>query len=149
MVSRPFSRSAWLIAYTLVVTLLCIFVFTGNGLMDTVAFVALLVPLFLASDFDKTDPRVGGLVLAFVLLCALPVIGMRNTFYLDVAIQVGIFAVLALGLNIVVGFAGLLDLGFVAFFAVGAYLWAIVSSPHGAALLGAGFRCKVMRSSSS
>ena len=57
MVSRPFSRSAWLIAYTLVVTLLCIFVFTGNGLMDTVAFVALLVPLFMASDFDKTDPQ--------------------------------------------------------------------------------------------
>jgi branched-chain amino acid transport system permease protein len=132
-------RSAWLIAYTLVVTLLCVFVFTGNGLVDTVAFLALLVPLFIASDLNKTDPRIGRPVLAFVLLCALPLIGMRNTFYLDVAIQVGIFAVLALGLNIVVGFAGLLDLGFIAFFAVGAYLWAIVSSPHGAALLGSGF----------
>ncbi|MGY8678926.1 branched-chain amino acid ABC transporter permease [Bradyrhizobium sp. UFLA05-153] len=132
-------RSAWLIAYTLVVTLLCVLVFTGNGLIDTVAFLALLAPLFIASDFDKCDPRVGMPVLAFVLLCALPLVGMRNTFYLDVAIQVGIFAVLALGLNIVVGFAGLLDLGFIAFFAVGAYLWAIVSSPHGAALLGTGF----------
>ena len=46
---------------------------------------------------------------------------------------------LALGLNIVVGFAGLLDLGFIAFFAVGAYLWAILSSPHGGQLLGAWF----------
>jgi branched-chain amino acid transport system permease protein len=37
---------------------------------------------------------------------------------------------LALGLNIVVGFAGLLDLGYVAFFAVGAYTYALLSSPH-------------------
>ncbi len=37
---------------------------------------------------------------------------------------------LALGLNIVVGFAGLLDLGYVAFYAVGAYLYAILASPH-------------------
>ena len=41
----------------------------------------------------------------------------------------GIFIALALGLNIVVGLAGLLDLGYVAFFAVGAYSWAIVGSP--------------------
>jgi ABC-type branched-subunit amino acid transport system permease subunit len=37
---------------------------------------------------------------------------------------------LALGLNIVVGYAGLLDLGYVAFFAVGAYLFALLGSPH-------------------
>ena len=37
---------------------------------------------------------------------------------------------LALGLNIVVGYAGLLDLGYVAFYAVGAYLYALLSSPH-------------------
>ena len=104
-------RSLGLIVYTLAITLLCVFVFTGNALIDTVAFLALLAPLFVASDFDKVDPRVGVPVLAFVLLCALPIVGMHNTFYLDVAIQVGIFAVLALGLNIVVGFAGLLDLG--------------------------------------
>jgi branched-chain amino acid transport system permease protein len=132
-------RSLGLIIYTLAMTLLCVFVFTGNALIDTVAFLALLAPLFLASDFDKIDARIGVPVLAFVLLCALPIVGMHNTFYLDVAIQVGIFAVLALGLNIVVGFAGLLDLGFIAFFAVGAYLWAIPSSHHGAGLLGAGF----------
>jgi branched-chain amino acid transport system permease protein len=40
------------------------------------------------------------------------------------------FLVDALGLNIVVGYAGLLDLGFVAFFAVGAYLYALCASPH-------------------
>ena len=36
--------------------------------------------------------------------------------------------ILALGLNIVVGFAGLLDLGYVAFFAIGAYAWGIIGS---------------------
>jgi branched-chain amino acid transport system permease protein len=37
---------------------------------------------------------------------------------------------LALGLNIVVGYAGLLDLGYIAFYAVGAYVMAILASPH-------------------
>ncbi len=41
-----------------------------------------------------------------------------------------LYVLLALGLNIVVGYAGLLDLGYVAFFAVGAYLFALLSSPH-------------------
>ena len=41
-----------------------------------------------------------------------------------------LYIMLALGLNIVVGFAGLLDLGYIAFFAVGAYLMALLSSPH-------------------
>ncbi len=41
-----------------------------------------------------------------------------------------VYALLALGLNIVVGFAGLLDLGYVAFFGTGAYLYAILASPQ-------------------
>ncbi|MCX7183336.1 MAG: ABC transporter ATP-binding protein [Nitrosospira sp.] len=41
-----------------------------------------------------------------------------------------LYIMLALGLNIVVGFTGLLDLGYVAFFAVGAYLYALFASPH-------------------
>lgn len=40
----------------------------------------------------------------------------------------GYYVILALGLNIVVGFAGLLDLGYVAFFAIGSYVWAMVGS---------------------
>jgi branched-chain amino acid transport system permease protein len=51
---------------------------------------------------------------------------------LDMAL---LYIMLALGLNIVVGFAGLLDLGYIAFFAVGAYLTGILSSPQFAALL--------------
>jgi ABC-type branched-subunit amino acid transport system permease subunit len=42
----------------------------------------------------------------------------------------GYYVILALGLNIVVGFAGLLDLGYVAFFAIGAYTWGIIGSPQ-------------------
>ena len=41
-----------------------------------------------------------------------------------------LYVLLALGLNIVVGYAGLLDLGFVAFFAVGAYMFGLLASPH-------------------
>ncbi len=46
---------------------------------------------------------------------------------IDVAL---LFVLLAIGLNIVVGYAGLLDLGYVAFFAVGAYAYALLASPH-------------------
>jgi branched-chain amino acid transport system permease protein len=67
-------------------------------------------------------------LVCLVLLVLLPVLGWFNPYYLEIAIQVGIFVALALGLNIVVGFVGLLNLGFVAFYAIGAYLWAIFGS---------------------
>ena len=47
----------------------------------------------------------------------------------DIMSTVGLFMLMGLGLNIVVGFAGLLDLGYVAFFAVGAYTMAVLTSP--------------------
>jgi branched-chain amino acid transport system permease protein len=50
----------------------------------------------------------------------------------DVAL---LYIMLALGLNVVVGFAGLLDLGYVAFFAIGAYLAGLLSSPQFAATI--------------
>src|SRR2546425_504004 len=77
-------------------------------------------------------------LLAAALLVLMPAIGAYNGYYLEVATQVGIFVALALGLNIVVGLAGLLDLGYVAFFAVGAYSWAIFGSPHANVLFGGG-----------
>ncbi len=76
---------------------------------------------------------------ALVLLGALPALGWINGYYLEVAIQIGIFVALALGLNIVVGFVGLLNLGFVAFYAIGAYLWAIFGSPQANAFIAGGF----------
>src|SRR5499427_3393124 len=82
-------------------------------------------------------PRGLKAVLAVVTLGVLmPVLGSINSYYLEVATQVGIFVALALGLNIVVGLAGLLDLGYVAFFAVGAYSWAILGSPHANVIFG-------------
>ncbi|HEY5729585.1 MAG TPA: hypothetical protein VIS72_06005 [Anaerolineales bacterium] len=66
-----------------------------------------------------------GILLTIVII---PVLGIRNIFYLEVIFQISVFAALALGLNIVIGMAGLLDLGYVAFYAVGAYLWAIFGS---------------------
>jgi branched-chain amino acid transport system permease protein len=65
----------------------------------------------------------------------MPILGTHNGYYMEVAVQVGIFVALALGLNIVVGLAGLLDLGYVAFYAVGAYLWAIFGSTQAAKFL--------------
>jgi branched-chain amino acid transport system permease protein len=73
------------------------------------------------------------------LLVMMPIVGAYNAYYLEVATQVCIFVALALGLNIVVGLAGLLDLGYVAFYAVGAYSWAIFGSPQANAIFGGGF----------
>jgi len=72
---------------------------------------------------------------AIMLLAIVPYFGTQNAYYIELAIQAGIFVALALGLNVVVGFAGLLDLGYVAFFAVGAYLWGIFSTDQAAQFL--------------
>lgn len=94
---------------------------------SNIAFLVLISSL-LSLYVLKADHRfklVAGAVLALLII---PVIGVRNIFYLEVIFQISVFAALALGLNIVVGFAGLLDLGYVAFYAVGAYLWAFFGS---------------------
>jgi branched-chain amino acid transport system permease protein len=57
----------------------------------------------------------------------LPYLSAQPKYYTGLLVKVGIAALLALGLNVVVGFAGLLDLGYVAFFAVGAYTAAVAS----------------------
>jgi branched-chain amino acid transport system permease protein len=73
-----------------------------------------------------------GLVLLVATVGLLPQI--LGPFLSEVANVAGIFLLMALGLNIVVGFAGLLDLGYVAFFAVGAYTTAVLTSPTSPAL---------------
>jgi branched-chain amino acid transport system permease protein len=67
------------------------------------ALALLLLPVF-AAQFGQSWVRIVALALLYVLL--------------------------ALGLNIIVGYAGLLDLGYVAFYAVGAYMYALLASPH-------------------
>jgi branched-chain amino acid transport system permease protein len=64
----------------------------------------------------------------FVAIILVPILGARNVFYLEVIFQIAVFSALALGLNIVVGFSGLLNFGYMAFYAVGAYLWAFFGS---------------------
>lgn len=65
---------------------------------------------------------------AVVVFILVPILGLRNPFLLEIGFQICAFGTLALGLNIVVGFAGLLDLGYIAFYAVGAYLWGFFGS---------------------
>ncbi len=67
------------------------------------------------------------LILLFVLFVLPQILGL---FLSEVLTIVGLYVLLGLGLNIVVGFAGLLDLGYVAFFAIGAYTMAILTSPE-------------------
>ena len=70
-----------------------------------------------------------GLALIAVAALAFPLVH-GNEGNIDAAANALAFATLALGLNIVVGFAGLLDLGYIAFYAVGAYTYALLASPH-------------------
>ncbi|WP_433500645.1 branched-chain amino acid ABC transporter permease [Sphaerimonospora sp. CA-214678] len=64
---------------------------------------------------------------AFVVAAAFPFTQGSDNHWLNVMVNVGIFATTAIGLNIVVGLAGLLDLGYVAFLGVGAYVGALLS----------------------
>jgi branched-chain amino acid transport system permease protein len=68
-----------------------------------------------------------GLALAVLPFVVGSTLGNAWVRVLDYAL---LYIMLALGLNIVVGFAGLLDLGYIAFYAVGAYLYALLASPH-------------------
>jgi branched-chain amino acid transport system permease protein len=70
-------------------------------------------------------------LLIALFLVIFPMVDQRAaTGWIATVIQILIFAILALGLNIPVGYAGLLDLGYAAFFAIGAYTTGMLSSPH-------------------
>jgi branched-chain amino acid transport system permease protein len=72
-----------------------------------------------------------GMVLVAIALAVLPlVLGQYGNSWVRIIDLALLYVLLALGLNIVVGFAGLLDLGYIAFYAVGAYMYALLSSPH-------------------
>lgn len=65
-------------------------------------------------------------LLFFIPLVLFPLVD-KNAYHLDLMTTVGIYAILAMGLNVVVGFAGLLNLGYAAFFAIGAYAYALLN----------------------
>jgi branched-chain amino acid transport system permease protein len=72
-----------------------------------------------------------GVVAVAVALLALPfALAAVGTTWVRITNLAILYALLAVGLNIVVGFAGLLDLGYIAFYAVGAYTYALLASPH-------------------
>jgi len=72
-----------------------------------------------------------GIALCGLVLAVLPfVLGMAGQSWVRTLNFALLYVMLALGLNVVVGFAGLLDLGYIAFYAVGAYVWALLASPH-------------------
>jgi branched-chain amino acid transport system permease protein len=86
--------------------------------------------------FDRLSPAQQGrlkaarIVLLVLILVALPIVA--GSYIGQVMMLVGLYILMGMGLNLEVGLAGLLDLGFVAFFAVGAYTTAILTadSPH-------------------
>ena len=85
-----------------------------------------------ALNFLSRRPAWLGFVLIGIALAVAPFVvqaglGIYWVRILDLAL---LYMMLALGLNIVVGYAGLLDLGYIAFYAVGAYVYALLASPQ-------------------
>ena len=106
-----------------------------------VAILALVIPLVVGGRLKKVKTRIVelpkeerkkvNLLMLFSsagLLLVLPFFLGKITN--ELLANVGLFVLLALGLNIVVGLAGILDLGYVAFFAVGGYTTAVLTSPN-------------------
>ena len=87
----------------------------------------------------ETDPRVDPNPLVYTILAVGAILypfwaeissGGSGDFAITVAADAGVYILLAIGLNVVIGFAGLLDLGYAAFFAIGAYTYAFLASEH-------------------
>ena len=90
----------------------------GPGLMDRIARGA-----------SQGSTTIGIVILAIAIV--MPFMPFSNRYLIDTATTVLIYVMLGWGLNIVVGLAGLLDLGYVAFYAVGAYSYALLSTEFG------------------
>jgi branched-chain amino acid transport system permease protein len=78
----------------------------------------------------RAAPSVGIALVALALLALPFALAAVGTTWVRITNLALLYALLSLGLNIVVGFAGLLDLGYIAFYAVGAYVYALLASPH-------------------
>ncbi|MBN9008304.1 MAG: high-affinity branched-chain amino acid ABC transporter permease LivM [Rhizobiales bacterium] len=95
------------------------------GPVDT----ARVIPPSIQSALDFGGRLIAPALLIFALL--VPVIFYQQRYILDLAILVLTYVMLGWGLNVVVGLAGLLDLGYVAFYAVGAYSYALLATNFG------------------
>jgi len=85
-----------------------------------------------SSTLMSTHRQTRAIVALIVLTLLAPLLAqtLGGNYWVRILDFALLYIMLALGLNIVVGFAGLLDLGYIAFYAVGAYLMALLSSPH-------------------
>jgi len=90
---------------------------------------ATLIPASFRRTAGWTSGYIGLALLAFAV--AIPFFFYSNRYVLDLSILVLTYVMLGWGLNIVVGLAGLLDLGYVAFYAVGAYSYALLAQNFG------------------
>jgi branched-chain amino acid transport system permease protein len=79
---------------------------------------------------DKRFVWVGFALITAALLLLPFALALHGQTWVRIVNLALLYIMLSLGLNIVVGFAGLLDLGYIAFYAVGAYLYALLASPH-------------------
>ena len=77
-------------------------------------------------SMTKSNRLALGAIITIILLVAPHI--MPDNYWLRIYTMTGIWIMLALGLNVVAGFAGLLDLSYVAFFGIGAYIFALLSS---------------------
>ena len=88
-----------------------------------------LVPPALTAPLQILPKLAAPALLVFALI--VPIIFYQNRYMLDLGIMILTYVMLGWGLNIVVGLAGLLDLGYVAFYAVGAYSYALLAEHFG------------------
>lgn len=89
--------------------------------------VSMIFNIFSKPAAGRTSAYVASALFLFFLPFIAGLAGNSWVRIIDFAL---LYIILALGLNIVVGFAGLLDLGYIAFYALGAYLMALCASPH-------------------
>ena len=120
--------TVWL--YILVGTAICLFLYLLN---KSGALEAVTGPMATAREkaraFSKQIPVWVWLVTALGLALLFPIFTTR--YAQDVAVNVLIYICLGLGLNIVVGLAGMLDLGYIAFYGIGAYSYALLNMHYG------------------
>lgn len=116
---------------------------TGLSLLGTIVLIVLLLTSNLLWNRYRAPMRArierlpaqsrktirwGAILLGIVVMLTLP--SLLGLYLSEVLDNVGLYLLMGLGLNIVVGFAGLLDLGYVAFFAIGAYTAGVLTSPE-------------------
>ena len=122
------NKLAQIVLYTLFVIVTSAALYFSQK--SVVAFLLLLSSLLILYylNLKNLTKWIVAIGLLFVLIPYASSGGSSYQSYMEVATMVGIYIAMALGLNIVVGLAGLLDLGFVAFFAVGAYSYSIFAT---------------------